>query len=188
MAAHHVRTYHTSSQVVMTSSSSSFSFPSLLLFPSLSLPSLPFCSLLLSLLFSSASLLRFLSLFPFFSFSHSVPLLFSLLVSRLLPSLSLRLTSPAFFPSLFPSLSICFSSLLFSSYNIQNIITAVLERLKTANNSAVLMDALAELYTFDKQFDKTLHMYPSIPSIDHPTPHPYIHHISSLSSVSVFVV
>eukprot|EP01104_Vermistella_antarctica_P020689 TRINITY_DN896_c0_g1_i3.p1 TRINITY_DN896_c0_g1~~TRINITY_DN896_c0_g1_i3.p1 ORF type:complete len:938 (+),score=181.35 TRINITY_DN896_c0_g1_i3:205-3018(+) len=44
-------------------------------------------------------------------------------------------------------------------YNIQNIINVVLERLKHAPNTDTLMDALAELYTYDKQFDNTIHIH-----------------------------
>eukprot|EP01111_Echinosteliopsis_oligospora_P016112 TRINITY_DN6578_c0_g1_i1.p1 TRINITY_DN6578_c0_g1~~TRINITY_DN6578_c0_g1_i1.p1 ORF type:complete len:893 (+),score=224.14 TRINITY_DN6578_c0_g1_i1:30-2708(+) len=40
-------------------------------------------------------------------------------------------------------------------YNIQNVITAVRESLKR-NPSNIVYDALAKLYTYDKQFDKTL--------------------------------
>jgi len=43
-------------------------------------------------------------------------------------------------------------------YNIQNIITAVNEKLKRTSNDYI-MDALAKLYSYDKKYDKTLEIY-----------------------------
>jgi len=45
-----------------------------------------------------------------------------------------------------------------SLYTINNVIALLKKRLKEISNDP-LMDALAKLYTFDKQFDKTLHIY-----------------------------
>lgn len=44
-------------------------------------------------------------------------------------------------------------------YNIQNVIKAVRERIKASPDADVLMDALALLYTYDRQYDQTLHIY-----------------------------
>jgi hypothetical protein len=41
---------------------------------------------------------------------------------------------------------------------LQNVITAVQEKTKTAPLSSVLWDALAVLYTFEKSYDKALGM------------------------------
>ena len=45
-----------------------------------------------------------------------------------------------------------------SIYNIQNIITAVRERLKK-DSSEALMDALAKLYAYNGEYEHTLHIY-----------------------------
>ena len=44
-------------------------------------------------------------------------------------------------------------------YNIQNIITAVLENIRRTQDTVILTDALALLYQYDKKYDKTLSIY-----------------------------
>ena len=44
-------------------------------------------------------------------------------------------------------------------YNIQNIIAQVKKRLVGSPGDECVMDALAKLYTYDKQYDKTLEIY-----------------------------